>query len=165
MNYSEYRAEAIKTMNNNLTKQEKLDYCLLKLMEETGELIGSYAKQIYHKANGNDIEELGDICWYVANIDSIIPNQQINTEFEREVILDDDEVSVRKTLKHRKELLKLSTRDDLVFGQMPTLVREIMDIVALLGLNIKDIFEANITKLRQRHGKEYNAKHYTASNS
>ena len=67
MTWEEYKIEALKTWNkDDFTEEQAFDYIIMKLIEEFGELIGSLAKEKYHGKPNNNLEELGDIFWYIS---------------------------------------------------------------------------------------------------
>lgn len=172
MTYEEYKAEAIKTMNPNMTKEEVVDYCSLKLMEEAGELLGSYAKQKYHKAIGNDVEELGDLMWYIANIDNAIEDQQLSSLIKETTESRSTAKKDVDTLTNRIEIY----RSALIIGEakkhvtsnwsryrnqsIVIMLNNILAITESLEETLMMVMVLNIDKLRKRHGEQYNAKHY-----
>lgn len=70
MTINQYRMLAQRTSNTN-TKSDKLENGCLGLAGETGEVCDILKKYFYQ---GHDldkaklIEELGDVCWYIAEI-------------------------------------------------------------------------------------------------
>ena len=71
MTFNEYQDKAMTFLNNKLSKKDVLIYGVMGLCGESGEVIDIVKK---HHAQGHDldkekiIEELGDVCWYIAEI-------------------------------------------------------------------------------------------------
>ena len=72
MTINEYQRLAQRTANTR-TKSEKIENGILGLCGETGEIADVYKKYLYqgHEFDrGHMAEELGDVCWYVAEMAS-----------------------------------------------------------------------------------------------
>lgn len=71
MKINEYQEKAMTFLNNKLSKKDILINGVMGLCGESGEVIDIVKK--YH-AQGHEldkdkiIEELGDVCWYIAEI-------------------------------------------------------------------------------------------------
>jgi NTP pyrophosphatase (non-canonical NTP hydrolase) len=71
MTFNEYQDKAMTFLNNKLSKKDVLINGVMGLCGESGEVIDIVKK---HHAQGHDldkekiIEELGDVCWYIAEI-------------------------------------------------------------------------------------------------
>lgn len=158
MTWEEYKIEALKTWNKDeFTEEQAFEYIIMKLIEEFGELMGSLAKEKYHGKPNNNLEELGDIYWYLAVWESMVEEvPTLSNPFCGDVV---DEICyclinlinirtftpIKWTNRH---LAKIKTSVDGTGWE--------------LGFdNREDIWIANIAKLRLRHGEAYNPKHYT----
>lgn len=67
---NEYQKEAAKTLKE-MSQEETVKYLAMKMCEESGEVISLVAKHYYHGKEFNLEklkEELGDVCFYVANL-------------------------------------------------------------------------------------------------
>ena len=161
MTFEEYAIEARKTMDPSLTDEQKAEYCSLKLVEEVGELAGSYAKQMFHNAKGNDLEELGDICWYLANIEK---GSEANRMISRESI---KRLSKEKLLRILVGMScdRLLNNDDHTGLKAIARVEELETVIAYAekcGLTMDQVYKYNIAKLKERHGDAYRAEYYTS---
>ena len=71
MTFNEYQDKAMTFLNNKLSKKDVLINGAMGLCGESGEVIDIVKK---HHAQGHEldkekiIEELGDVCWYIAEI-------------------------------------------------------------------------------------------------
>lgn len=71
MTFNEYQDKAMTFLNNKLSKKDVLINGVMGLCGESGEVIDIVKK---HHAQGHEldkekvIEELGDVCWYIAEI-------------------------------------------------------------------------------------------------
>jgi NTP pyrophosphatase (non-canonical NTP hydrolase) len=71
MTFNEYQDKAMTFLNNKLSKKDVLINGVMGLCGESGEVIAIVKK---HHAQGHEldkekiIEELGDVCWYIAEI-------------------------------------------------------------------------------------------------
>ncbi len=71
MEVNEYQKEAMRTWSNRLSHDEMLVNGVMGLCGESGEVIDLVKKHLHH---GHDlskekmIEELGDVCWYIAEL-------------------------------------------------------------------------------------------------
>ncbi len=71
MTIQQYQEEVKRTVNNSLTKEEKIKNFCFGLGGETGELLDLFKKHFYHGHTFDEIaikKEIGDILWYVSNI-------------------------------------------------------------------------------------------------
>jgi len=70
MRADRYQKLVKRTMNNDLSKNEKLSMLCMGIAGEAGEFVDHVKKHIYH---GHDLDknkaakELGDLLWYVGN--------------------------------------------------------------------------------------------------
>jgi NTP pyrophosphatase (non-canonical NTP hydrolase) len=71
MTFNKYQDKAMTFLNNKLSKKDVLINGVMGLCGESGEVIDIVKK---HHAQGHEldkekiIEELGDVCWYIAEI-------------------------------------------------------------------------------------------------
>ena len=71
MNPNEYQKLAITTLNKYLSKNDVLINGVMGLCGESGEVIDLVKKHLHqgHELNKEKIiDELGDVCWYIAEI-------------------------------------------------------------------------------------------------
>lgn len=75
MTINEYQMLAMKTLNKDLSEKDILINGVMGLCGESGEVIDIVKK---HLAQGHElnkekiIEELGDVCWYIAEIAEVL---------------------------------------------------------------------------------------------
>lgn len=71
MDYAEYQVEARRTMDQNLTPEERIELCLWGIPGEVGEVIDLYKKERFHRHPRDKDKyrkEIGDVVWYIANL-------------------------------------------------------------------------------------------------
>ena len=84
MTFNEYQDKAMTFLNNKLSKKDVLINGVMGLCGESGEVIDIVKK---HHAQGHDldkekiIEELGDVCWYIAEIAYVL-DEKLEDVFE-----------------------------------------------------------------------------------
>ena len=75
MNVNEYQKLAMKTLNPKLSKQDILINGVMGLCGESGEAIDLVKKHL-HQGHDLDkdklVKELGDICWYIAELATVL---------------------------------------------------------------------------------------------
>ena len=75
MTINEYQEKAMTFLNNKFSKKDVLINGVMGLCGESGEVIDIVKK---HHAQGHEldkekiIEELGDVCWYIAEIATVL---------------------------------------------------------------------------------------------
>lgn len=75
MNWKEYEKEAMRTVNNELTQDEKLYNAVMGLYGELGEVTDILKKHFFqnHDLDLEHIkEELGDVLWYLALLTNVL---------------------------------------------------------------------------------------------
>lgn len=71
MNAIDYRKEIDRTMNEKLSRGEKLSMLGLGIAGEAGEIVDSIKKAVFHghELDREDlVKELGDLLWYVTHL-------------------------------------------------------------------------------------------------
>lgn len=70
MTGSEYQKEAARTINNDMTSEEKKNHALLGMASEVGEILGIYQKRYQgHTVDRAHIKkEIGDELWFIAEL-------------------------------------------------------------------------------------------------
>ncbi len=158
MTWEEYKLEALKTWNKDeFTEEQAFEYIIMKLIEEFGELMGSLAKEKYHGKPNNNIEELGDIYWYLAVWESMVDETTTTISYSYSSNLVDEICYCLITLINVRTFTPVKWTN----MHLANLKSRVDAIVCNLNLREEHIWQANITKLRARHGESYNAKHYT----
>ena len=75
MNPNEYQKLAMTTLNKDLSKKDVLINGVMGLCGESGEVIDLVKKHLHqgHELNKEKIiDELGDVCWYIAEIANVL---------------------------------------------------------------------------------------------
>ena len=75
MNPNEYQKLAMTTLNKDLSKKDILINGVMGLCGESGEVIDLVKKHLHqgHELNKEKIiDELGDVCWYIAEISYVL---------------------------------------------------------------------------------------------
>lgn len=71
MDLKNFQEVSVRTMNNELTFEQKVTNCLMGIQGETGEIADIFKKHMYQ---GHDLdlehveEELGDVMFYIVNL-------------------------------------------------------------------------------------------------
>lgn len=167
MTWEQYVVAARETWDGTVINRE--EYVSMKLVEEVGELVGSFAKEKFHGKPNNNIEELGDIFWYIANSirsEKKMFNLKKSDEYVSSgVIYDLQELVSAANLSWSsvtgREIDPIKTKFSAYIFAINTLAHS---ICSHLDLNPSDIWKANIAKLRKRHGRAYNRKFYLGDN-
>lgn len=161
MTWEEYRLEAWMTWNWKITGQDAIEYICDKLIEEFAEILGEHTKYKFHGKKPDYLKEFGDAMWYIAALS--------NNEFTgRMYSLDTTNPGVKYDVRLN---CKDSIRDLLDWGEAdfngPTdgcilqrLWDSLVEMVNQIGFTLGEIWEANIIKIRIRHGEKYNPEHY-----
>jgi hypothetical protein len=157
MTWEEYKLEALKTWNKDeFTEEQAFEYIIMKLIEEFGELMGSLAKEKYHGKPNNNLEELGDIYWYLAVWESMTDGLLTMGKSCCGDLVDEICSCLINLINVRTfEPIKWTNR------YLAKLKASVDAIACNLNLCEEYIWIRNIAKLRLRHGETYNAKHYT----
>ena len=75
MDLNNFQEVSVRTMNDELTFEQKVTNCLMGIQGETGELADIFKKHIYQ---GHDLdlehveEELGDVMFYIVNLATLM---------------------------------------------------------------------------------------------
>ena len=161
MTWEEYRLEAFKTWNWKITGNDAIIYISHKLIEEFAEILGEHTKHEFHNKTPNYLGEIGDAMWYLAALS--------NPEFTN--------VIYRLTANNVKDKYDITTNcmssmSDLLdwinskyTGPINRCILQrlwdsLVEMINTIGLTLNEVFEANITKIRKRHGIIYNPNHY-----
>ena len=171
MNLEEYQKKALLRLNlliaNNI--EECINYALLGIGEETGEIIGeirkSFYKGNYHERkfeNRKLAKELGDVVWYIALICK-------NNKIDINKIQKEQSGKRTKGLCNRKKMIKLALNIEELTGKVVeesingnlqmlenTLKKEyikVEEIANEIGITMEEIFEQNIQKINGRYDK------------
>jgi NTP pyrophosphatase (non-canonical NTP hydrolase) len=74
VNFTEYQSHAARTANPKLNPRERVVQACFGLAGESGEVIDGQKKILYHDHDFDRdelVEELGDVCWYIAEMCSV----------------------------------------------------------------------------------------------
>ena len=150
-----YTDNCMQTLHE-MSKEDTIAYCKLKLIEEAGEFIGSYAKEKYHGKPNNDIEELGDMLWYIAVLAR-------TTQVDLTDIVD-DKITLLGSDKSRRLFLMIATikveRSTVRKRSLRNLAQTVVGCARWTDTSLMDICKQNTAKLAVRHGKKYNPNWY-----
>lgn len=163
MNLSEYQKEARRTINQSLTHDEQVMAGILGIMGEVGELIDMVKKHLYqgHELHNDKIvKEVGDCCWYLANLLSeldidmstvpfaVLPQSPNFTTLLIEVHGQVSQVAQQITMTRTELTPYMRPRIQVLAGQILTGLTEILRFV---GTQLHDCLSQNITKLQIRY--------------
>lgn len=185
MKFSEYRRLAQRT-SSTTTKDDKIIHGYLGLLGEIGEGIDVCKKNMflgmsYEMAKEKLLDELGDICWYIAelatgydyNIDKIdvIESEKGILEWIS-TFVQSDIPFVAKSLSVLMELVLREARRSIQYGFSshgysvalvsfkPPITNYYLAVIRIaksLDYDISDVFEYNIEKLKKRYPSGFDA--------
>lgn len=146
MNFNEYVPLAMITLPEGKTKTEKiLNACL--------GLVGEYAEYIEEETREKQIEELGDIHWYVALLSSANDFKNgVNTPSEENLIKTIGDVcdDVKKHVFQGHEL-----NSNKIDSQIVKLLVALKKECKKLGTTQAKVMTMNIDKLKKRYPKGF----------
>jgi NTP pyrophosphatase (non-canonical NTP hydrolase) len=74
MDFNKYQELAARTLNSDISRNEKLSMLSMGLAGEAGEVVDLLKKHVYHQHH-LDVDklrkELGDVLWYIAGLATI----------------------------------------------------------------------------------------------
>ena len=153
MNFAEYLPLAHRTEKMYPTMVERFVHAALGIGGEIGEL---FAKDLDLK------EELGDLLWYMAilfNSSTLVVNmpsyRRGTLDFERECFVEDaGELIglVKKMHIYNQSFEKLEPE---IQGRLDKMVQSIYVMADCFDLDVSEIMEHNIDKLRKRYPEKY----------
>lgn len=155
MDPAEYQKKAALPMNPDLTKEERIEMCLLGIAGEVGEILDLRKKEKFHGVfvtREKYEEEIGDVAWYVANLltahgERYTVMRPIPSEYHDEPGLDD-------------LLKKLYVAASYFTVRSARLVNSLLYAVSIqLGCGpFEKILERNIRKVEKRYPNGFNTK-------
>lgn len=93
MDIKEFQEKSLRTMNNNLTEEQKISNMVFGINGEVGEVTDILKKHLYHN-HVLDIdhlkEELGDVMFYIVNLATLY-----NIDMEEVLQINVDKLSKR----------------------------------------------------------------------
>lgn len=183
MVFSEYRELAQRT-SSTTSKDEKIIHGYLGLLGEIGECIDVCKKNMflgmsYDMAKEKLLDELGDICWYIAELatgyDSNLDVQDMIDSSKLIVyVVENDIPFTTKSLlmmaeyvlsvaqcsiqyiwaKHSYEVI---SENEPIRNFLVILMDHVMRMAKGLGYDISEVFEHNIEKLKKRYPSGFDA--------
>lgn len=159
MNFAEHAVISRKTWNiENTTKEQRLNHAKLGLIDEMGEIASCIKKNVGY---GKEIdlvnlkEEIGDFIYFLQRYMEEI-NSPFNIDFDKCYSYSGSHIhnklSIDAVLEldlYKAELISYVT-DYALKGTVST----IKTLVIKNNLNISDILQTNINKLKARYGEE-----------
>lgn len=174
MNIKEYQEEALSRLNPLIANNQKesINYALLGISEETGEIAGEIRKSFY-KGNYHErefckeklSEELGDLIWNIALVCK-------NKEIEIESLQSNKQKQLMRSNKkqyNEEKIKKMALNLEKIAGEvveesenenvqmlayaLKKLYNQIEDIAYEIGVTMEMIFQQNISKINSRYDK------------
>jgi len=166
MDLKTYLIESEKTIGEN----NSTAYLILGLVNEAGELLTPIKRALHHKQEldtKNIKEELCDMWWHTAglirDVEIFIDTEKLEKFFDNAI----KEFEVINSLESAKVSVFRIIRCALDFeqdGEIDVLIALLGGMIALsieLGYpDYRQLFDANIEKLRARHGEKYSQEFY-----
>ena len=175
MTLKKYQEKALKNLNPSIAKSKKdrLRYCCMGILEETGEIVAELRKPLF---SGNYHEkpmdketiksEIGDLIWYIAlmcqdskiNMDNLINiNKEENGNEERDILIDKgiklgqaSGKMVKKYLKYKKDEIEKQELEKAIKKQFNNLLK----LSNELNITMEEILELNLDKVNKRYNKD-----------
>ena len=129
----------------------------MKIVEEVGELIGSFAKEKFHGKRNNHKEELGDIFWYIANIEHFLDAEDDYNEYRERGKLNS---SLLKLVDRASKLFSTHNERQISIYYLTEIKSITNNICHLLNFELESVLMENIEKISIRHGQTYNPDYY-----
>ena len=163
MNLTEYQKAARRTINPSLTHSEQTMAGILGMIGEAGELTDMVKKHLFQGHaldNHKIINEVGDCCWYLANIlteldidMSTVPFSTLPSSPSYPALLIEIHGNITQVAQQitstRTELKPyMRPRIQVLAGHILTGLTEILRLV---GTQLHDCLNQNITKLKIRY--------------
>ena len=156
MNWSEYCKQANKTWNPD--NSDPLRYIRNKLVEEFAEILGEATKLEFHGKKPEYLFEFGDVMWYLAALN----NEEINgynLDPKLNPLECSDKAHPEESLDAINDLYRWNLKEPEC--EIPQyLMNYITGMIKYRGFTLTQVWEANIAKVRARHGESYNLEHY-----
>lgn len=160
--YSEYIWNVFNpTIRDN--KEINKDYLLLKLISETGELLGELCKEKYHgktDLRAKFLDELSDMLWYIVNLNNIF---NIETSFDNLA-----KTQPSDCIYYAISIIESATDFRYYLGEyqrIKYIIYSFYNLVLNLGFSIQEVINYNYNKLKARHGDAYNKEFYVSKES
>jgi hypothetical protein len=165
MNLNEYLTLAEKTLSTQFNCDEKMQrvlHSVIGLATEIEELLINYTNSI---DSINILEEIGDIEWYRSILWREYPelskytlnvvekiNDPYKTILEINVVILKLQDMIKKKIFYNKEI-----NDELLINLSLELEKKIYQYIIFYNLNIEDVWERNIAKLKARYSEKFSS--------
>lgn len=163
---NDYQDWALTKVNPSLNRKQLKEYCLLKLVGETGEYLNLVAKREYHlKPIEREVfkDELGDVTWYLA-LYCKLKNVKLGSGY-KPVKNEEMPTSIYSVVSHFPNILYRVKLSFYYPNYNASNVRK--DFLTTLeycakfhGFDLIDVLQYNVQKLDQRHSNGYNQQFY-----
>jgi len=170
MEFKQYLIESSRTLNSS-GKDLDLLHCAAGLRTESGELIDVIKKHIFYGQSLDIVnmkEELGDIMWYIAipvrmfdlNLDLTMQNdgfykKKIKNQITTKVGLMKYFLSFDTMIHHLSECITIN----LSKSDFNNVIEDINLICEIYNLNLSEIMDININKLKARFPNNFTQEH------
>lgn len=161
--YLFYSEKTLSTQFHSDSKIEKVLHGVVGILTEADELLENY-----NEGKGfdgvNALEELGDITWYTAilfrEFDFLsyqeVTVQKVDNPFKTSISILSDGTKLldmmKKKLYYNKELKQ---EDFKVYSYR--ILSNVLGLCQYYNINIKDVYQRNIDKLRARYGEKFSS--------
>tara|TARA_R100000808_G_C2154593_1_gene165681 strand:+ start:7186 stop:7701 length:516 start_codon:yes stop_codon:yes gene_type:complete len=156
MNPSQYKSLALKTLNSDLTTEQKRYNAQFGLAAEYGELTDIFKKHLFQKHDLDKeacIKEIGDILWYSAlccsvmdaKLDKIVAETTWSTKIPLER-------SLEKTIIDTYYAFPINlTSYPAFYASLKTMLLDLARIGSYLDTTLEEAAKKNIEKLNKRY--------------
>lgn len=165
MNLQEYKVLAEKTLSTQFhsdPQMERVLHAALGLATEIEELLVNYSDKMDPT---NILEEVGDLTWYLSifyreypEIENVVVASTMEVKTPQNLIM-----SMLKGILQIQDIIKKKLYYNKPVNQetmnllVATLDMDIRMYLNIYGLNIEDVWERNIAKLKARYGEKFSS--------
>lgn len=164
MNHEEYLKSCLKTFKEDDTMSQ-MDHCRWSIIEEIGEISGVYKKHFGYKRPKDErwttlfIEECGDLLYYLTVLSNLVEAEGIISHLDGIHTVKNEDSSelfiITQMLDEAKSIALSSPHNPYIDSSICNIVNYLRVLINREGIGLFQIMEANIAKLKQRHGDKF----------
>lgn len=159
--FKDYQSLAKKTLAILENKGADVDHMILGMITESGEISDIFKRKLAYKKNVDTInlkEEIGDLCWYLANLLTI---QETSFVYIRERFdLSEKHLSEAKICidinAHIYAVSKYYMYQNQLHTEIENIIGALLNICNLYEINLYECLYINIMKLKKRYPDGFN---------
>lgn len=155
MDFKTYFQEAKRTMNSSLSHEMQLANAALGLCGEVGETLELITTTCPDVTDASVINELGDICWYIAWLMELLQIEQLDAlmtppddDIDVAIVAAKVADHIKKTACHGYPMTSVIKAD--ITRNLSALHNWVTEATYFCETTIYDVYDANIDKLKKR---------------